>query len=178
MNFQDIKEKLLKSIEKLFSEDLYLIKNDISERAISHKLAAYLAPEFDEFDVDCEYNGYVNADNDRKYIYILKQKAEELDIIRDKDGDNELIYRAVFPDIIVHKRGHNTEELNLLIIEMKKSTSQTDGAYDEEKLSRYTSNDNENNLNYKLGAFIFIIIDKKEPIFTVNWYADGARIDL
>lgn len=36
--------------------DRDLLVMDVNERSISHKLAEHLAREFDEWDVDCEYN--------------------------------------------------------------------------------------------------------------------------
>ncbi len=175
MEIQDIQQKLLNSIEVLCSKNHFLIENDISERAISHKLAIYIECEFSEFDVDCEYNGYVESDKNKKYIKILKDKANKLGIKRNTDGDNEIIYREVYPDIIIHKRGRNTEGSNLLIIEMKKSYRPDNGRYDREKLCSYTSRDDENNLNYKLGAFI-LLNKRQNPCYTIEWYKDGTKM--
>ncbi len=43
---EDIEEKLAKALNKLMSKDPFLLKNDISERAISHRLAIYIENEF------------------------------------------------------------------------------------------------------------------------------------
>ncbi len=180
MTNRDIKKNLLNALVKLFSKDIFLIENDISERAISHKLSTYLDLEFEEFDVDCEYNGYVEAGNNRKYILMLREKAEELDRIRDSDGDDEMLYRAVYPDIVVHQRGSNSEGSNLLIVEVKKSSNHDTEShdYDKEKLCRYTSSDYENKLNYQLGAFVLIDINSVVPPDSVTWYENGSVIDL
>lgn len=177
MDAQDIKKRLLKSLNLLMSKDDFLLKNNISERAISHKLATYIEREFVEFDTDCEYNGYVEAEKNRKYIAILKQRANELSITRAEEVDDERIYRDVYPDIIVHNRGSNVEGSNLLIVEIKKSTSKIDSSYDEEKLCRYTSKDDGNNLNYKLGAFILLTVGCNKPTYCIDWYEGGSKID-
>ncbi len=71
MTFQQIKDIVQDAIQELNQNDSFLLKNDISERAISHKLAVYLNDKFNGYSVDCEYNGYANADNNRKYIIEL-----------------------------------------------------------------------------------------------------------
>lgn len=177
MEPQEIKDKLISTLDKLVENDTYLLKNDISEWAITHRLAVYLEGKFSGYSVDCEYNGYVGSDNNKKYILILKERAKELKISRDSDvEDEEFINRHVYPDIVIHKRGNNTDGANLLIIEVKKSTSKIDKSYDMEKLSRYTSSDYDNKLNYKLGAFIIVVIDKNNPSYSVDWYMNGNKI--
>ncbi len=174
MKFETIKPKLIECVEQVIKEDAYLLRHDISERAISHRLAMYLTPQFKDFDVDCEYNGNIDADNGRKYIYILNARAKELGLQDIKGGDDETTYRGVYPDIIVHKRGKNGAENNLLIIEMKKSSSQVNGEWDAEKLSRFTSSEYENRFDYRFGAFVKF--DVSDPIgYTVEWYRDGQR---
>ena len=53
---KDIKKKLLNSIQKLLKEDRILILLDTNERTITHMLTEYLQDEFNDFNVDCEYN--------------------------------------------------------------------------------------------------------------------------
>lgn len=47
--------KVNNAIEKLYFKDNFLLKNDVSERAIAHKFATYLQEEFPHLNVDCEY---------------------------------------------------------------------------------------------------------------------------
>ncbi len=105
---------------------------------------------------------------------ILRKKAETLIILRNSDRNDELIKRFVYPDIIVHKRG---ESRNLLIIEIKKSTSQIDKSFDIEKIQRYTSPENENDLNYQFGAFIYFFTGFENTSHTIEWYEGGAQIE-
>jgi hypothetical protein len=174
MDFELIKQKLIESVQQVINDDSYLLHHDISERAISHRLAMYLAYEFKDFDVDCEYNGNIDADNGRKYIYILNARAKELGLQNIQGEDDETSFRGVYPDIIVHKRGMNGADNNLLIIEIKKSSSQVNGEWDAEKLSRFTSSEYENRFEFRYGAFVKFNVGEQVG-YTVEWYKDGLR---
>lgn len=174
MEFDVINQKLNEALQEVLDNDPYLLLHDINEPAISHRLAVYLEPKFPGFKVDCEYNGNVDADNGRKYINILKYMAEQLGILKEGEEEQELLYRCVFPDIIVHKRGYNGSENNLLIIEVKKSSNPNNGDWDAEKLSRFTSSEHENNFNYQYGVFVRFIVGE-EPSFSIQWYQNGQR---
>jgi Uma2 family endonuclease len=135
----------------------------------------YLNNKFEGYDVDCEYNGYADGDSNRKYIILLRQKAEELKKLRETDGSDEIIKRNVYPDIIVHERGRNEENSNLVIIEIKKSTSQEKSDFDIEKIKRYTSPKYENHLNYQLGAFILFQTGSDDISCQIDWYVNGEN---
>ena len=145
MNDNKIKEILIQSIKDLFKYDIYLLKNDLSERSITHRLAVCLEKNFSGFDVDCEYNGHAETGH-RKLVKMLRSEVIKLGLTRENDGDNEIINRYVFPDIIIHKRGPSGSGKNILIVEAKKSTSTVSKEYDLEKLKRYTSPAYENEL--------------------------------
>jgi hypothetical protein len=174
MEFTEIRERLLRSIQQVISNDLYLIEHNINEPTISHRLAIYLEPLFPEFNVDCEYNGDIDADNGRKYISILHDNAIQLGILNAGEGDQELINRYVYPDIIIHRRGRNGIENNLLIIEIKKSSNQSNGRWDALKLESFTSAENENHYNYRFGVFVKFNIGE-EPNYITHWYQNGQR---
>ena len=172
METHEIQAIVNTAIHTLRKEDDFLLTKDISERAISHKMAVYLDNQFHGYKVDCEYNGYARADNNKKYIMILRQRLGELGKIKDSDGDDETLKRSVYPDIIVHKRG---EDSNLLILEIKKEKND-DKEFDREKICRYTSAEYENQLNYKLGALIIFTTGKESTPFEIEWYQDGEKI--
>jgi hypothetical protein len=94
------------AIERLLREDDYLLKVDANERSISHWLALYLADEFCEWDVDCEFN--------RDWHDPKRLQLEPDHLYSDDDQGT-----TVYPDIIVHRRG---EPKNLLAIEIKKDS--------------------------------------------------------
>ena len=176
MEFDEIKQKVLDALQEVVDKDCYLLEQDLHEPSISHRLAVYLESKFPDFNIDCEYNGNVDADNGRKYILILKAMAYQLNRLKDGEEDEEFVYRSVLPDIIVHKRGRNGSENNLLIIEVKKSSNQDDGAWDAEKLSRFTSSEKGNNYNYQYGVFVRFTVGA-EPSFSIQWFQNGQRLE-
>ena len=176
MEISLIQEKLVEALNELFERDPYLIEKDLHERSITHRLAIYLEGRFPEYNVDCEYNGNVEEDSGKKYIYLLKASAEALGLLKKDEQDKEVVERAVYPDIIVHKRGLNGPNNNLLIVEVKKSSNDNEGDYDKEKVVRYTSAEHENNLRYSLGAFVYLKV-RNEIKFSVEWYVEGQRLE-
>jgi len=59
-----LRTKVANAISCLLEIDSYLLEIDVNERTITHRLAMYLQEEFEDWDVDCEYN---------RYIYQVKQ---------------------------------------------------------------------------------------------------------
>ena len=110
MEFGELEAKVIEALDKLLELDHYLLNNNVNERSISHRLACHLGPLFSQWDVDCEYNR--NHDDPKR-----------LEIQRRDVRSDDLKATTVYPDIIVHQR--NTDE-NLLVVEMKKTTSQED----------------------------------------------------
>ena len=175
MEYDVINRKVTAALMKVIDDDKYLLVHNISEPAISHRLAVYLEPKFHGFNIDCEYNGNVDADNGRKYIQILNYVAKQLHMLRKGEDKQEYSYRCVFPDIIIHKRGLNGNENNLLIIEVKKSSNPNTGNWDNEKLIRFTSSEYDNHFNYQYGVFVRFIVSE-EPNYSIQWYQNGQRL--
>jgi hypothetical protein len=118
MNRETIEILVNKAIELLVENEPQLLELNVTERALSHHLARYLGelvPE--DFNVDCEYN--------RHFDY-----PKRLNLKRRQAKDREIRATTVFPDIIVHKRDSDTD--NLLVLEMKKPGENLQ--YDEDKL--------------------------------------------
>ncbi len=131
MNYDDkaVQEKIRIACELLQRHDTFLLENDLNERSITHKLAEYLQQQFPEYHVDCEYNRMRSGKMDEMYIKkILKIPIEGL-----TSADTEA--KTVYPDIIIHKRGTNDD--NLVAIEVKKSTNKTDRKLDFRKLNAF-----------------------------------------
>ncbi|MCC3215543.1 MULTISPECIES: hypothetical protein [Chryseobacterium] len=161
----------------LDSSDTWLLKNDLSEQSISHRIALHLDALFTKYNVDCEYNGDVDRDNNKKAITILKDDLKEFGLLKDSEAselERELTSRAVFPDIIIHKRGSN--DSNLCIIEVKKSTSTVSYNYDFIKLKTYTSDQYDNTLKYQLGIFLEAVIHLEKPFFKLTFFKEGSQI--
>ncbi|MFQ5799221.1 MAG: hypothetical protein ACE5H0_11110 [Bacteroidota bacterium] len=102
-----VEENVTNALEALEKNDFFLLRADVNERSVSHKLAEYLQAQFPGWHVDCEYN----RDHDRKKQLTYPLPSEPIDSLR---------ARTVFPDVIIHRR--DTTD-NLLVIEMKKDAN-------------------------------------------------------
>lgn len=93
--------------------------------------------------------------------------------------DEEFIYRSVFPDIIVHKRGENGNNLLIIEVKKKKASSDVDKSFDCEKLKKYTSTDDENRWAYRYGLFLELPVDatfkKDKP--ELLWFQNGQACE-
>jgi len=130
---EKIEQALNKALGALLERDVDILRADVNERTISHRVAGYLEPYFSGWNVDCEYNR--NHDDSKR-----------LKIRRRQVPNDDTQARTVFPDIIIHKRG--TDE-NLLVIEMKKTTSQETDDFDIHKLKAFRDQ-----LGYKFAVFV------------------------
>ena len=124
----EVYDRVDQAIERLLKEDEYLLEIDANERAISHRLGLYLQHLFEDWHVDCEYNR--NLDNPKR----IKTYTTRFDIHQHNESIVETDPITVFPDIIVHRRGTHD---NLLFIEIKKTTSKIDSAFDYFKLQEF-----------------------------------------
>jgi hypothetical protein len=174
-------ELILKScLQELFTKDFILIKNNVSERAITHKLAEYIQKRIPEFDVDCEYNRNLPAgEGHAKTILVIKERSiKEIKLkyegTVDSLIDKEEVLSEVtsYPDIIIHQRGINDK--NILIIEAKKSNSQVSDEYDFIKLKAFTSLDQV--YKFKYGAFIKFNIGYPYEFPSIRWFSEGKEI--
>jgi hypothetical protein len=156
---QKIMEVLVKqAIDMLFTNDIFLLENDVNERTITHKLAEYLQDAFANWHVDCEYNRYCQNSELLKKTLILPRHSKKVNV-------DDLEAKTVYPDIIVHGRG---TEFNLLVIEVKKSTSTQSIDFDMLKLHQYKKE-----LHYKYALFLTLgcgeDLSKKVEKYQVQW---------
>lgn len=140
MNFKEYsKEETIgivkEALNKFMENDKILLNIDANENAMSHKIAGYLDDEFENGDVDCEYN---RQSKDSKNISDI---CSEFDNVR--------------PDIIVHKR---VENFNHLVIEIKKDASEDNKKKDIRKLYWLKKK-----FNYKYALFINFNTKKLNP---------------
>ena len=140
MDFSDVRYGVKSALKLLNKKDKHLMLYNLNEQAIAHQLAVKLAKYFAKLNVDCEYNGNVDANKGRKEIQMLNDKLGKFKSRRHKPHlpREEVINLSVTPDIIIHKRGRNRD--NMLIVEIKKSTNKNTYAFefDEEKVKAYT----------------------------------------
>jgi hypothetical protein len=177
MEVEEIIEKINIAIGVLFSNDNYLLRHDLNEKSITHKLAEHLQQLFLGFNVDCEYNGDIDkGEGGRKRISVLKSDLDNKGLLKVREimeTDNEFADRQVFPDIIIHKRGFNTH--NLCIIEVKKTTSIVSPDYDLIKLKAYTSDIYGNDLKYKIGIFIIFATSREKMDYSIRYFINGQE---
>jgi hypothetical protein len=130
----DLRRTLEKAVSRLLDQDQSLFALDVHERTIASTLASYLRSMcHNSWDVDVEYNK--DGHN---------PKRVNLEACRSRRRGRRT--GRVCPDLIVHKRNTDT---NLLIVEIKKSTSSGSGEYDICKIAAYRRD-----LGYTYGAFL------------------------
>ena len=140
-----------KAKNKFLKEEKEIIEINVNERTLSARLMFHLQTilledklyreKYKTYSVDCEYNRI----NEYKIKTLKRYENFEID-------DNSDKIRKIFPDIILHKR---KEEDNLIVIEMKKSTSNNKDCKekDRERLKIMTDLNDPNNFNYTLGVY-------------------------
>lgn len=186
MTETEIIKKLEEAIDRLYVNDFHLIENQAHERSITHMLAKHLSDIFTGYDIDCEYDTDItNLTGNypkKKEIEILKNELEKVkDHIKSSTDKsiNEygeiIVPLNIYPDIIIHRRG--TNNLNTLIVELKKSTNTNRKSIklDKLKLEAYTSQ----RLNYRLGAYINLSVGKDfdRRKTKIEYYVDGKIND-
>ena len=128
---EQVKAKVKAAIVQFLKQHADLLKVDANERAISHVLAVSLKEKFPSWDTDCEYNRDGHA---TKMLRIAPGKQRT---------PRETI---VVPDIVVHRRGTSQ---NLVVIEIKKTSSRESHSYDLKKLQAF-----KRQLGYKHALFL------------------------
>ena len=147
---EEIKKKVNIAIDLLFKNDSFILEINANERSISHKLAEYIQTQFPEWHIDCEYNRKVK---ETKRLEDIAECSEQRTTDR------------ILPDIIVH---HRSVDDNELVIEIK--PNKKNDPCDIEKLKLLTQKDGE--YSYDFG--LYIQFDKtKKPSLT--WYKDGKE---
>jgi len=149
-----IKSRLEEAIEIVKEKDYFLLEYAVHERSICHRLAVYLEQSFTGFNVDCEYDNDLDSESGRKRVKF-------------PDGSTQ---DRVFPDIIVHERGKNGPDSNLLVAEMKKYTDvMPDLEEDRNRLHGFVAADEINHLCYRVGALVLMGIGESAGKSRVEW---------
>lgn len=165
-------ELLKQSVDLLYKNDSYLIKHSVHEQDISHRIAYYFENLLNNyswykkssFNVDVEYNKnfddpkrvYSNCDDCGNARCYINQSSYYIDNYQS----------PCKPDIILHERGSNDN--NILVIEIKKCNNEC--KEDFAKLSAFTCNASD--YKYKIG--IYINIDN-QPSY--KYFKDGQEVE-
>jgi hypothetical protein len=141
----EVKARLSNALESFFKEERKLLESDVREDGLSHRLAVHIGRQFEEWDVDAEYDKMHidGVPSEKKYI-----------------GADGKEHHAI-PDIIVHRR--QTME-NFLAIEIKKLGKNRGREHDFAKLAAYKQQ-----LGYQFAAFVEIGLKDGAPVFDLRF---------
>lgn len=154
VNRREIRDRLASALTTLRDKDRDLLKRNVNERSITHKLAMYLDAEFSNYDVDVEFNRDIYDPKSMPKAYPDAVPAGDIDA------------RTVYPDIIVHRRKSHDD--NLLVIEVKKRKSDAHDN-DQTKLKFFT----DPGYQYKYSWGVHLVILEGNPIR--SWFRDGSE---
>jgi hypothetical protein len=142
------------AIDLLMEHDSALLDLGVTERSLSYRLAHYMALSAavqPPLTVDCEYNRHFG---DPKRLNLPPRDAI----------DREIRATTVFPDILVHER--NSDANNLIVLELKKPGESI--AYDELKLRAFREE-----LGYIHTAHVILGHTAKNALVREVRWADG-----
>lgn len=140
-------------LRQVRNRDYLLLENRVHEQTLTGKLAHYLQHEFPDHNVDIEYNKHF--DHPKLYGYFVEDDEAR-------------------PDIIVHQRG--SDEENLLVIEVKKrGVESSNDDMDIMKLEGLTKKATRDHhfFGYSFGLFIDFI-DLNE--ISLRWVVGGTEL--
>ena len=172
----EIGNDLFKAISEFLLKECFLLKHDINERSITHKLAEYIQKYFSDYNVDCEYNRMPNERDERNNNGEARKEfiSKALKLYPSQTCSYDDKGTTVYPDIIIHKRGSN--DSNLIVIEVKKEANvckKWEESSDFKKLEAFTKSDG---LKYKYG--IYLELNKNCPwIEIIKFFQNGACMD-
>lgn len=144
----EVHKRIDQAIAQLLENDYYLLQIDANERAISHRLGMYLQLLFTDWHVDCEYNRNLDQPKRLEQYEEFFDEKQRVWSIAEKDPI------TVFPDIIIHERRTSN---NLLVVEMKKTTSRVSSDFDYMKLREF-----KNQYGYPYALFLILITRREE----------------
>ena len=133
MNEPEIRARVRRAVRTLFVRDVALLERDAAERAIAARLAVHLASVFRDHHVDVEYNRH-------------GLDPKEVRLPPSCRGGGK---RLIVPDIVVHHRGHDGD--NLLVVELKKRSNHESRVCDRAKIVAM-----KRELGYQCGVLIVL----------------------
>ena len=132
----EIKGAIASALERVYSQDFSLIERRAHERSISFRFGLYFSEIIERTSVGDDADLTIDAEYNRN-----------LDNPKNMEGFGEP--QGILPDIILHHRGFNDK--NIEVIEFKGHWS--GNGRDDEKLRGFT-NQELNDYHYDLGLFI------------------------
>lgn len=163
MDRREIQRRFECALRSFYKQETLLVEYQVSERALTHKLAEHLQKLFPRHDVDCEYNRVGHGDP--KILELLMAGNPDCPKDCSRCPANKCV---VFPDIIVHHRG---KDKNLLVIEAKTAWSKESQSRDFKKLKALTASA-EYHYHYELGIAFCFSKNISETLKTVQFIFD------
>jgi hypothetical protein len=148
--------KLVGAIREFYARETHLLKKDLGERTLTHRLAVQVEKQFPGWEVDCDYNR-------------LGERTLRLPRGSIVSTDDEL-GKSVFPDIVVHQREIPN---NLLAIEVRKASNHQPPEHDQHKLRGLT--DPHLWFAYRIGVLLTL---GKKGVTASEVYSGGAPDQL
>lgn len=152
MTYAQVQRAVTVAIERVKSEDPALDFGIVHERSTAHRLAVQMEPDFETWNVDCEY------DRDGQ----IKKRLMGISECKRLKATDEIL-----PDIVVHHRRGEGRAHNLLAIELKKQADED--ICDRRKLELLTAT----NEHYEYQVGLYINIDGGR--FVCTWYRHGKQ---
>lgn len=146
------------ALDSLYKNEAYLIEQEVHERSLVFRFGLYFhkcleeSPKFSKFDLDIEYNR---------------------DLVSSKNKDPKRTQdhpKGIFPDLILHKRGNNYN--NILVLEFKTNWNENPSD-DVKKLKELTSPNQK--YHYNLG--ISIVLGKTREQCKFVYIKDGEILE-
>jgi hypothetical protein len=144
--------KVVGAIREFYTRETHLLKKDLGERTLTHRLAVQVEKQFPGWEVDCDYNR-------------LGERTLRLPRGSIVSTDDE-IGKSIFPDIVVHQREIPN---NLLAIEVRKASNHQPPEHDQHKLRGLT--DPHLWFAYRIGVFLTL---GKKNVTTSDVYVGGV----
>lgn len=130
----DLRKALSFAVHEVMTSDRALLKQRVSERAVMFHLGRYLAERLalpPSLSIDVEYNRATPAGLIKR---LLSDDVFEREIVRQhKQHELQRDFRYVLPDLIVHDREAETN--NVLVVEIKIDASENAARLDVAKLA-------------------------------------------
>ena len=160
-----------RAIEIFYEHDRKLVEIAAHERACVARIAIYLqqllnnAPDAKNLYVDCEY-GSMTTDTGEEFKKYMNANGAY--------GGNDGRYGRFFPDLIIHERG--TQQNNLLVAEFKGYWHTGTWGQDQTKLEHLTKGAPSSNLKpyfyYQRG--VFVALGRQQAYFIE--FANGRQV--
>jgi hypothetical protein len=152
MDKEEIIRKVNLALDLFYESDSLLVNLKVNERAICHHFAIYLKLLFQDYNIDCEYDKH---GDDFKKLENISECSER------KKTDR------ILPDILVHKRCNDKN--NLIILEIK-SKSDADSC-DIKKLELMTNSKGQ----FKYDFGVFIKFEKERKNINLRLFIEGEE---